>query len=938
MDYKDTLNLPKTEFPMRGNLAQREPELLAKWESSKLYERIREARKGRPKFVLHDGPPYANGHIHYGHILNKILKDLVVKYRTMAGFLAPYVPGWDCHGLPIELQVERDLGARRAQMSTIEVRRACHEYAMKFVAIQRDGFKRLGVFGDWDRPYLTLSHKYEAAIARAVAAFVQGGFLYRENKPVHWCPTDATALAEAEIEYHDHTSPSIYVRFPLAEGFDPAQLDDQLAGKKVVPVIWTTTPWTLPANRAIVLHPTLPYCAVPSGRAPGEYYLVAKGRARAFLEACGLPSDEEQWIDIQPARLRSLEGATYQHPWMEPASGIFRLFFAEHVTLEQGTGLVHTAPGHGADDYRVGKEQGLPIDAPVDDRAVFTEGPWKGVSVWDANPKIVARLHEQGALINDPKDRVRHSYPHCWRCKNPIVFRATPQWFIALDHNDLRKRALDEIDGTAWIPPWGRNRIHGMVENRPDWCISRQRVWGVPIPALFCGGCEEPFVDADVIRHVADIFEREGADAWFARPADELIPPGTACKGCGGTSFRKDNGIVDVWFESGVSWYAVCAPDPELGEPVDLYLEGSDQHRGWFHSSLLTALGVVGHAPFRAVLTHGFVLDEAGRPYSKSEIEKAKREGRKFDYIPPEDVLKSQGAEVLRLWVASTEFRSDIPYSRTILTQLGESYRKYRNTCRFVLGNLHDFDPEKHPLAEAELSELDRYALARLGDVVAEVRRAYDAYEFHGVFRTLLDYLTVELSAFYLDVIKDRLYCDPTDSPSRRAAQTVLYTIGRALATLAAPILCFTAEDVWSHLPRRAGDPDSVHLALLPDGARLDAAAPLAARWALLLGYRDHALKALEPFRAAKHHPLDAEVTVRPAAADRAVLEGHAAHLADLFGVSRVVLGTDAEGDEPAVSVAQAPGHRCERCWKYTPSQPLCARCQEAVASSQESR
>ncbi len=931
--YKDTIILPETEFPMRGNLAKREPELLAKWAAEDLTGQIAAARADGPKFVLHDGPPYANGNIHYGHILNKTLKDMVVKYRTMVGDSAPYVPGWDCHGLPIELAVERELGAKKAEMSKLDIRKACQAAALKWVNVQRDEFKRLGVFGDWEHAYLTLQPGYEAAIARAVAAFARAGYLYRGKKPVHWCISCQTALAEAEIEHKDHTSPSIYVRMTLEQ--DGGTLDTRLAGKPVSLVIWTTTPWTLPANLAVVMQPSFEYVAIPSGRPDGEHLIVAKARAQAFLETVKLPVDESTWIALDRAKVEQLEGKRYRHPFLDtPRADVdFRVWFGDHVTLDAGTGLVHTAPGHGADDYKIGQEHGLATYAPVNDAGEFTaDAPaqWVGLKTFDANWKIVAFLSSIGALLSELKDKIKHSYPHCWRCKNPVLFRATLQWFIGLDHHDLRKRALEEIDRTRFIPPWGRNRIHGMIEHRPDWCLSRQRAWGVPIPVFYCQGCDEPLVDAGVMEHVAGIFAEEGADAWFAREAAGLVPPGQKCSKCGDGSFRKENDIVDVWFESGVSWYAVCAQRAELGVPADLYLEGSDQHRGWFHSSLLAGVGIAGHAPFKAVLTHGFVLDEIGKPYSKSDIEKARKEGRKVEYIPPEDVIGQQGAELLRLWVSSVEFRSDMSYSRTILNQLGESYRKYRNTSRFVLGSLSDFDPAKDSVPRAELAGLDAWAMARLGDFIARVRRAYDEYEFHVVFRAIIDFVTVDLSAFYLDVTKDRLYCDARDSRSRRAAQTVMYATGRALATLAAPILAFTAEDIWAHLPRAQGDATSVHLALMPDGAALDLDSDFAKKWTTLLDYRARVLAALEPFRAAKHAPLDARATVKPAARDRALLAGMLAELPDLFVVSAVVLDPADAAGEAEITVDQAPGTRCARCWKWHEAggeiDPRCAR------------
>jgi len=910
LDLKQTVNLPRTNFSMKANLPQAEPRMLARWAEEDLYGAIRQSRAGKPTYILHDGPPYANGRIHLGTAFNKILKDFIVKSRTMAGYDAPYVPGWDCHGLPIEHKVDQELGAKKAQMTAAQIRKVCRKYAEKFVNLQREDFKRLGVLGRWDDPYLTMKPAYQAAIARAFVEFLDKGYVYKGLKPVNWCIHCRTALAEAEVEYEDHKSPSVWVRFRLTS--DAGAIDPALAGKNVFGLIWTTTPWTLPANLGISFHPKFEYVAVDAADdARGDIYIVASDLLAATAAKCG-------WGEAPKVIARfageKLDRATFRHPFIDRESlGMV----GDHVTLEQGTGAVHTAPGHGQEDYVIGMQYGLAVYCPVDPAGKFFEAEGAaghvpaellGKAVWDANPLVIQILKEAGALL--AMENIEHSYPHCWRCHNATIFRATDQWFIGMENNGLRERALEAIKAVKWMPGWGEERISNMIAVRPDWCISRQRVWGVPIVVFYCAGCREPMTERSILDGVVDQFEQHSADVWFEKSAAELVPAGTACKKCGGTEFAKENDILDVWFDSGSSHLAVLTAENGLGWPADLYLEGGDQYRGWFHSSLLIGTGLRGGAPYRGCATHGWALDGDGRAMSKSV----------GNVIAPEEVIKDYGADLLRLWSASVEFSEDVRISPVILTRLSEAYRKLRNTFRYALGNIHDFDPASDAVPGRELPELDQWILTRAAELVAQCRTHFDDFAFHKVYRAVYDFAAIELSSVYFDVLKDRLYTSAPKSHARRSAQTTLHRLAMALVRLFAPILSFTMEEVWGHL----GQSGSVHTAMFPEAADLthgiDATQQgRADNWTRLIGVRDHVLKSLETARQEKFigAPLEAKVRLAADAALYPLLTGYSRELPGLFIVSQVEIINQTE-DGVTVQIERASGVKCERCWKYT--------------------
>jgi len=924
MELKSTINLPKTGFPMKAGLPQNEPKILARWEEQRIYDRIREVRKDAPTYVLHDGPPYANGPIHLGTAMNKCLKDFIVKSKNMAGFDSPYVPGWDCHGLPIEIKVDQMLGGKKLQMAAVDVRAECRKYAEKFLDLQRSQFKRIGVFGRFDNPYSTMTPQYEAAVLGILYRFLENDFVYKGLRPVYWCMFDETALAEAEVEYEKHTSPTVWVKYVFAG--DPASIDPALRGKKVSTIIWTTTPWTLPASMAVAFHPEEEYVALEQG---DDVFIVGARLATAVQEKTGLQAARE----IARFLGRKLEYAEFRHPFLDrKIVGVL----ADYVTMDQGTGVVHTAPSHGAEDFFTGQKYKIDLTCNVDKAGILRNGlsEYEGKRVFDANAPIIALLKERGVLLHS--ETMEHSYPHCWRCHNPVIYRATEQWFIGMETpmkpppkgaspnetkgETMRSRTLHEIAKVKWDPAWGEERISNMIATRPDWCISRQRVWGVPIAVFLCDECGKPVNDPHINRKVVQFIAQHGADAWYTPEADAILTSGHKCAHCGATTFKKETDILDVWFESGSSHAAVLGHEPNLPWPADLYLEGGDQHRGWFHSSLLCAIGYEGSAPYRMVATSGWTLDEQGRAMSKSL----------GNTVDPVEIADTLGGEIVRMWVASVDFREDVACSPQIMQRVAGIYRDIRNTFRFILGNLAGFDPERDAAGFGELQPIDQYMLRQAVDVSADVQRSYEEFAFHKIYHRVNNFCGVELSAFYFDVLKDRLYTSAPRSVSRRAAQTAIWRIGEALVRLLAPIMSFTCEEVWQYLPQVAGRLESVHLTTFPESKDLlgeeEAAVAVDAKqmeeWKTIRAVRETVLKALEEARNQKliGGNLQAQVTLTAGDPVFSVLQRFKNDLRYFFIVSAVELKKGAgNGDAPvAVQVSKAPGEKCERCWNFS--------------------
>ena len=918
MDYRETLNLPKTEFPMRANLPVREPDMLKSWAEFDINSLVNEKRSGSPTYILHDGPPYANGDIHMGTALNKVLKDIINKYKTMQGFNCPYVPGWDTHGLPIEHQIIKTKKVNRKEISDLEFRKMCHQYALSYVDIQREQFKRLGVRGDWDNPYLTLTPAYEGRQIRIFGTMAEKGYIYKGMRPVYWCADCETALAEAEIEYGMKTSDSIYVKFAVVD--DQGLLDGT---DQTYCLIWTTTAWTIPANLAIAVHADFDYVLADAG---DEQYLLAEGLLEDVAKIAG---SEKPWTILKKFKGSELVGIRCRHPLYDRESV---LLVGDHVTLEQGTGCVHIAPGHGHEDFAIGQANNLPVLSPLDDTGVFTEeaGQYSGMRYDKGGLQVIEDLRNSGALIRSIP--IEHQYPNCWRCKQPVLYRATEQWFASID--GFRREALDAIKKVNWTPSWGEERIYNMIAERQDWCISRQRVWGVPIPIFYCTTCNEAIINRETIDAVSELFTAEGSDAWFAREAAEILPQGYKCERCGGGELRKEKDTMDVWFDSGSSHDAVLETRAELSWPADLYLEGSDQYRGWFHSSLLTAVATRGEPPYRAVLSHGWVVDGEGKKMSKSL----------GNVIAPEQIIKQYGADILRLWVSSADFTSDIHLSNDILKQLIEVYRKIRNTTRFLLGSCFDFNPETDAVDYGSMEELDRWALFRLTELVEKVTTAYEKYEYHQFFHALHNFCVVDLSNFYLDIIKDRLYCSAPDDPARRSAQSALMIILEYLVVLMAPILTFTADEIWQHLPGRHDK--SVQLANWPVPNPSWRDQELGSRRQAILEMREEVTWALEQARKEKviGSSLEAEITIWVDDQLFIQLKEFEDQLAVLFIVSAAKLQEGRSGAPSAVLkgqrfplsilVEKSKGHKCPRCWIFTDSEEdLCPRCSSVVAN-----